>query len=151
MEPTRGSEFVGDSRAAGVHVQSIRKKIEPDPKDPRYSQTMRGTRYKSSPSCSRALRTYLERKRREICLKSRLRTRRFLSPLLIARRAVLLFKSLRAIAFFIVTTSLGLRYRYAAFCSSRRSFFLSSSRRARSSSVRSPCSAAMISSNCSPW
>jgi DNA-binding response OmpR family regulator len=29
-----------------VHVQHIRKKIEPDPKSPRYVQTVRGAGYK---------------------------------------------------------------------------------------------------------
>jgi DNA-binding response OmpR family regulator len=39
-------EFFGEARAADVHVQHIRKKIEPDPKNPRYVQTMRGAGYK---------------------------------------------------------------------------------------------------------
>jgi DNA-binding response OmpR family regulator len=39
-------EFFGEARAADVHVQHIRKKIEPDPKDPRYVQTVRGAGYK---------------------------------------------------------------------------------------------------------
>lgn len=45
-------------------------------------------------------RAYLERSRREICLKIRFRTRRFFSPLVTTRRAVLLFSNLKAIAFF---------------------------------------------------
>ena len=39
-------EFFGEARAADVHIQHIRKKIEPDPKNPRYVQTVRGVGYK---------------------------------------------------------------------------------------------------------
>jgi DNA-binding response OmpR family regulator len=39
-------EFFGEARAADVHIQHIRKKIEPDPKNPRYIQTVRGAGYK---------------------------------------------------------------------------------------------------------
>ncbi len=39
-------EFYGEVRAADVHVQHIRKKIEPDPKNPRYVQTVRGMGYR---------------------------------------------------------------------------------------------------------
>jgi DNA-binding response OmpR family regulator len=39
-------EFFGEARAADVHVQHIRKKLEPDPKNPRYVQTVRGAGYK---------------------------------------------------------------------------------------------------------
>ncbi len=46
MEPVWGSGFSGDSRAADVHVQNIRRKIEPDPKNPRYIQTVRGMGYR---------------------------------------------------------------------------------------------------------
>ena len=38
--------FYGEARAADVHVQHIRKKIESDPKNPRYIQTVRGMGYK---------------------------------------------------------------------------------------------------------
>ena len=41
-----GGEFFGEARAADVHVQHIRKKIEADPKNPRYVQTIRGFGYK---------------------------------------------------------------------------------------------------------
>ncbi|MDQ3923914.1 MAG: response regulator transcription factor [Actinomycetota bacterium] len=41
-----GGEFFGEMRAADVHVQHIRKKIEPDPKNPRYLQTVRGIGYR---------------------------------------------------------------------------------------------------------
>lgn len=39
-------EFFGEARAADVHVQHIRKKIEPDPGMPRYLLTVRGAGYK---------------------------------------------------------------------------------------------------------
>jgi len=39
-------DFFGEVRAADVHVQHIRKKVEPDPANPRYILTMRGVGYK---------------------------------------------------------------------------------------------------------
>ncbi len=39
-------DFFGEARAADVHIQHIRKKIEPDPKAPRYIQTIRGAGYR---------------------------------------------------------------------------------------------------------
>ena len=39
-------DFFGEPRAADVHVQHIRSKIEPDPKNPRYVQTVRGMGYR---------------------------------------------------------------------------------------------------------
>ena len=39
-------DFFGEARAADVHVQHIRKKIESDPKNPRYIHTVRGMGYK---------------------------------------------------------------------------------------------------------
>ncbi len=41
-----GGEFYGEVRAADVHVQHIRQKIEPDPKNPSYVQTVRGAGYR---------------------------------------------------------------------------------------------------------
>ncbi len=38
--------FLGEARAADVHIQHIRKKIEPDPQNPRYILTIRGSGYK---------------------------------------------------------------------------------------------------------
>jgi two-component system alkaline phosphatase synthesis response regulator PhoP len=38
-------DFFGEARAADVHIQHIRKKIEADPKNPRYVQTVRGMGY----------------------------------------------------------------------------------------------------------
>ena len=39
-------DFFGEPRAADVHVQHIRGKVEPDPKNPRYVQTVRGVGYR---------------------------------------------------------------------------------------------------------
>jgi DNA-binding response OmpR family regulator len=39
-------DFYGEPRAADVHVQHVRQKIEPDPKNPRYLQTVRGIGYR---------------------------------------------------------------------------------------------------------
>jgi DNA-binding response OmpR family regulator len=39
-------EFYGEPRAADVHIQHVRKKIEPDPQNPRYLLTVRGVGYK---------------------------------------------------------------------------------------------------------
>ena len=39
-------DFYGEPRAADVHVQHVRQKIEPDPKNPRYLQTVRGMGYR---------------------------------------------------------------------------------------------------------
>jgi two-component system, OmpR family, alkaline phosphatase synthesis response regulator PhoP len=41
-----GGDFFGEARAADVHIQHIRHKIEPDPKNPRYVQTVRGAGYR---------------------------------------------------------------------------------------------------------
>lgn len=46
MEPIWGAGIWVDSRAADVHVQNIRRRIEPDPADPRYVLTVRGLGYK---------------------------------------------------------------------------------------------------------
>ena len=42
-------EFFGEPRAVDVHVQHIRGKIEPDSKNPRYVQTVRGVGYRFAP------------------------------------------------------------------------------------------------------
>ena len=39
-------DFFGEARAADVHVQHIRKKVEPDAANPRYVLTVRGVGYK---------------------------------------------------------------------------------------------------------
>ncbi len=43
-------DFFGEARAADVHIQHIRKKVEPDPKHPRYVQTVRGMGYRFAES-----------------------------------------------------------------------------------------------------
>jgi DNA-binding response OmpR family regulator len=46
MKPIWGNGLSGGSRAADVHVQNIRQKIEWDPGNPRYIQTVRGSGYR---------------------------------------------------------------------------------------------------------
>ncbi len=46
MQHLWNDDFFGEARAADVHVQHIRKKIEHDPKNPRYVQTVRGMGYR---------------------------------------------------------------------------------------------------------
>jgi two-component system alkaline phosphatase synthesis response regulator PhoP len=46
MEQLWGGEFYGEVRTADVHIRNIRRKIETDPKNPRYIQTVRGMGYK---------------------------------------------------------------------------------------------------------
>src|SRR5215216_4669581 len=46
MEQLWDGEFYGEVRTADVHVRNIRRKIETDPKNPRYILTVRGTGYK---------------------------------------------------------------------------------------------------------
>jgi DNA-binding response OmpR family regulator len=46
MQHLWDGEFYGEPRTADVHVQHIRSKIEPDPKNPRYIKTVRGTGFK---------------------------------------------------------------------------------------------------------
>ena len=46
MEHLWNGEFYGEIRTADVHVRNIRRKIETDPKHPRYLLTVRGMGYK---------------------------------------------------------------------------------------------------------
>ena len=46
MQQLWDGDFYGDARSADVHIQRIRKKIESDPKNPHYIQTVRGIGYK---------------------------------------------------------------------------------------------------------
>ncbi len=46
MEQLWNGEFYGEVRTADVHVRNIRRKIEADPKNPRYILTVRGMGYK---------------------------------------------------------------------------------------------------------
>jgi two-component system, OmpR family, alkaline phosphatase synthesis response regulator PhoP len=46
MEQLWDGDFYGEVRTADVHVRNIRRKIETDPKNPRYILTVRGIGYK---------------------------------------------------------------------------------------------------------
>ena len=46
MQQLWEGDFYGETRSADVHIQRIRGKIEPDPRNPRYIQTVRGIGYK---------------------------------------------------------------------------------------------------------
>jgi DNA-binding response OmpR family regulator len=46
MQHLWDGEFYGEPRTADVHIQRIRKKIEPDPKNPYYLKTVRGMGFK---------------------------------------------------------------------------------------------------------
>lgn len=46
MDHLWGGDFFGEARSADVHIQHIRHKIEPDPANPRYVQTVRGMGYR---------------------------------------------------------------------------------------------------------
>ncbi len=46
MQQLWDGDFYGEARSADVHIQRIRRKIESDPKTPRYIQTVRGIGYK---------------------------------------------------------------------------------------------------------
>jgi DNA-binding response OmpR family regulator len=46
MEELWDGEFFGEARTADVHIRNIRRKIETDPSNPRYIQTVRGMGYK---------------------------------------------------------------------------------------------------------
>ena|SRR5215207_2369326 len=46
MEELWDGEFFGEARTADVHIRNIRRKIETDPSNPRYIQTVRGIGYK---------------------------------------------------------------------------------------------------------
>src|SRR5690625_1226976 len=41
-----GSDYVGDTKTLDVHIKRLRAKIEPDPANPTYLQTVRGLGYK---------------------------------------------------------------------------------------------------------
>ena len=41
-----GSEFLGVERTLDSHIRNLRHKIEPDPKKPRYIQTVYGVGYR---------------------------------------------------------------------------------------------------------
>lgn len=46
LEATQGHAYEGYERTVDVHVKNLRRKIEPDPKNPRYIETVFGVGYK---------------------------------------------------------------------------------------------------------
>jgi DNA-binding response OmpR family regulator len=46
MQQLWDGDFYGEARSADVHIQRIRKKVEQDPQNPRYIQTVRGIGYR---------------------------------------------------------------------------------------------------------
>jgi len=46
LERVWGDTYVGETRTVDVHVSWLRKKIEPDPSNPRYIHTVRGLGYR---------------------------------------------------------------------------------------------------------
>jgi two-component system response regulator RegX3 len=49
IEEVWGADYFGDTKTLDVHVKRIRRKIEPDPPDPTYLQTVRLLGYKFVP------------------------------------------------------------------------------------------------------
>ena len=50
LEKVWGGDYFGSDHVIDVHVANLRKKIEADPSDPRYVQTVRGVGYRFRPS-----------------------------------------------------------------------------------------------------
>jgi DNA-binding response OmpR family regulator len=46
LQQVWGYDYLGDSRTVDVHVQRLRRKLEPDPRNPRYLLTVHGIGYK---------------------------------------------------------------------------------------------------------
>jgi DNA-binding response OmpR family regulator len=46
LDAVRGVAFESYERAIDAHIKNIRKKIEPDPREPRYVQTVFGVGYR---------------------------------------------------------------------------------------------------------
>ena len=49
MEAIWGNEYYGDTATVAVHIHKVRKKIEPDPVNPAYIETIWGTGYRFMP------------------------------------------------------------------------------------------------------
>ena len=52
MREVWNTDFVGDTRTLDVHIHLVRKKMEPDPRKPRYLKTVRGVGYRFVPTPS---------------------------------------------------------------------------------------------------
>ena len=50
LEKVWGGDYFGSDHVIDVHIANLRKKIEADPSDPRYVQTVRGVGYRFRPS-----------------------------------------------------------------------------------------------------
>jgi DNA-binding response OmpR family regulator len=46
LDRVQGTAFEGYERTIDVHVKNLRKKIEPDPREPRYILTVYGAGYR---------------------------------------------------------------------------------------------------------
>jgi YD repeat-containing protein len=46
LERVWGYDYFGDGRLVDVHIRRLRTKIEPDPANPQFLQTVRGAGYK---------------------------------------------------------------------------------------------------------
>ena len=48
LERLQGNDYEGVERTIDVHIRNLRKKIEPDPTQPRYIRTVFGIGYRTS-------------------------------------------------------------------------------------------------------
>jgi DNA-binding response OmpR family regulator len=46
LDQVWGVEWLGDTRTLDVHIRWVREKVEEDPSQPRYIQTVRGVGYR---------------------------------------------------------------------------------------------------------
>jgi DNA-binding response OmpR family regulator len=46
LDQVWGVEWLGDTRTLDVHIRWVREKVEEDPSQPRYVQTVRGVGYR---------------------------------------------------------------------------------------------------------
>jgi len=52
LESSQGSAYEGYERTIDAHIKNLRAKIEPDPKNPQYIETVFGVGYRFTRSCS---------------------------------------------------------------------------------------------------
>ena len=52
LERLQGNSYEGVERTVDVHIRNLRKKIEPDPTQPRYVETVFGVGYRCRPADS---------------------------------------------------------------------------------------------------